>query len=169
MTCGCALQVLPDFSGFKPLSFVDGDRLPDGTDLETWAHSLQAKEMAQSCIRRFCNLEEGNTVAKPKQHRRSTGALLKALDHALHLVTGRGLEGWVEGEGILKLLQEPALAIAESRFSTIPRTLSLVADQAGNGLSASAFLANAMREGCSKGNRFSDFSPCAKKDMIKRT
>ena len=134
------MQVLPDFPGFHPLSLADHEDLGDQTTLEQWAELLQAKEMQQSCIRRFLDLEEGGRVAQPKRHRKATFWLLKALNHALKLATGRGLEGWVQRPNIMRLLQEPAQALVLSHFANAPRALSIVADQAGTGVAAAAFL-----------------------------
>ena len=87
-----------------PLDLVDIDALGDDTTLEEWAELLQAKEMQQSCIRRFLDLEGGGKVSQPKRERRATFWVLRALNHALTLATGRGLEGWAHNRSILKLL-----------------------------------------------------------------
>eukprot|EP00974_Lingulodinium_polyedra_P095676 9274147-Lingulodinium_polyedra.AAC.1 len=109
---------------------------------EDWAALAQAKEERLSCIRRFVALEEGKGLGQKKVQRRSTFWLLKALDHALTLVTGRGMEAYVQSKCILDIVPEPARVVVGSCFSEVPRAMTWMADQAGQGLSAWAFLAN---------------------------
>ena len=118
-------QVLPDFVGFLPASWADTTSYTDSATLEDWSELLRAKEMVDSCIRRFLDLEDGTRAAQPKRHRRSTFWLLKALDHALTLVNGRGLEAWVQKPGVLRLLEEPAQEVVKPKegeevWSTMP-------------------------------------------------
>ena len=63
------LQVLPDFPGFSPLTMADKDIHSDDTSLEEWAEMIQAKEMQQSIIRRFLDLER----AKRFHNQKGTG------------------------------------------------------------------------------------------------
>eukprot|EP00974_Lingulodinium_polyedra_P067692 6554495-Lingulodinium_polyedra.AAC.1 len=98
--------------------------------LEDWADLCQAKESQAACIRRYLGQEEGEQVSQPQLHRRATWKVLKALDHALVISTGRGLEGWVQKPSALELLPEPARALAASHLSPVPRGLAVVADQA---------------------------------------
>ena len=90
-------QVLPEFKGFQPLWMADHDCYSDDTTLDERAEILEAKEMEQSCIRRFLELEEGGRLTNPQLHRRSTYWLLMALGNALDVMTGRGFEGWPRG------------------------------------------------------------------------
>ena len=133
-------QVLPDFGGFIPPMVASVEDMGEDVKLEGWAEITEAKENQNSCIKRYLLLEEGEVVSAPKIHRRSTWKLLKALDHALKIMTGFGLEKWMQKPEGLELLSEPASVIAFAHMSTIPRGLSIVADQAGNGLSAFFFL-----------------------------
>ena len=68
--------------------------------------------------------------------------VLNALDHALRISAGRGLEGWVQRRTILTILPESVVELASSHFSTLPRTPSIVVDQAGNAVVAAVFVAN---------------------------
>ena len=60
-------QVLPEFKGFQPLWMADHDCYSDDTTLDERAEILEAKEMEQSCIRRFLELEEGGRLTNPAQ------------------------------------------------------------------------------------------------------
>eukprot|EP00974_Lingulodinium_polyedra_P050486 4855569-Lingulodinium_polyedra.AAC.1 len=135
-----AWEVLADFEGFCPAAVASLDDESPEMSLEDWAALTQAKECQRSCIRRFLSLEEGEVVANPKQHRAATHKILKGLDHGLLISTGRGLEGWVQAEAGLALLPEPAQEVARQHLSTVPRSLTLVADQAGSGIAAANFL-----------------------------
>ena len=135
-------QVLPDFAGFTPPTVACLKDAEDHLSLEEWAQITEAKENQSSCIRRFLDLEEGDEVSAPTLYRRATWKVLKGLDHALKLTTSRGLEAWCQKQKGLDLLAEPARAIASQYVSPVPRVLTVVADQAGSGVSALAFLAN---------------------------
>eukprot|EP00974_Lingulodinium_polyedra_P121922 11180844-Lingulodinium_polyedra.AAC.1 len=85
---------------------------------------------------------EGGEITAPKLRRRPTMKVLRALDHALCLCAGRGLEGWCQEEGGIRLLPRPLQEAARQWVSNIPRGLAIVADQCGAGLAAATFLAN---------------------------
>ena len=134
-------QVLPEFKGFQPLWMADHDCYSGDTTLDEWADILEAKEMEQSCIRRFLELEEGGRLTNPQLHRRSTYWLLMALGNALDVMTGRGFEGWPRGPKLFfTIIHDSAKALVQSHRKDLPRARSMVADQASNGLTATAFL-----------------------------
>ena len=130
---GRAMQVLPDFAGFAPPGFFSLENLPDDTSLEDWAEQLQAKEDQNSCIRRFLDTDADDNISAPVYYRRSTWKILHALDHALNLSTGRGLEGWFQTEEGIQEIEPLKRSLAEAHLTTVPRGPSVVADQAGSG------------------------------------
>ena len=125
-------QVLPDFKGFQPLWMADHDCYSDDTTLDEWAELLEAKEMEQSCIRRFLEHEEGGRLTNPQLHRRATYWLLRALGNALDVMTGRGFEGWPRDPTILPLLMIMRRRWCNPTEKDLPRGRSMVADQASN-------------------------------------
>ena len=90
--------MLPDFAGCTPERPASLDDCSDELSLEDWAALAQAKESQQSCNRRFLKLEDGGQITAPRLYRRATHKILRALDHALVLCTGRGLEAWCQGK-----------------------------------------------------------------------
>ena len=117
--------------------------------MEQWAEVAEARENQSSCSRRFLKQDDEGIVANPKLYRRSTWKLLKALDHALKLTTCKGLEVGMQKDSGLKFLSESAQAICRPYMSKVPRGLAVVADQAGNGLSAINFRTKTCRiNGC---------------------
>ena len=89
------IKYLRDLKGFL-LVRLDPEEL-EGLDAEEAAELDNAKEISQSCIRRFFGID-GVNVARPAIYRAATAHLLQALDHALFQVCGAGFEMFLSAD-----------------------------------------------------------------------
>ena len=83
-------QVLPEIKGWFP-RIVDEECM-EGLSEEERADFLQAKEQQESCIKRFLGFEETLLTPKLKQIWIATWRWIQGIDHALWVMSGKGLE-----------------------------------------------------------------------------
>ena len=83
-------QVLPESKGSFPRT-VDEECM-EGLSEEERADFLQAKEQQESCIKRFLGFEETLLTPKLKKIWIATWRWIQGIDHALWVMSGKGLE-----------------------------------------------------------------------------
>ena len=134
-------KVMREVKGFLPTS-LDPENLED-LKPEEQAELQTAREMQQSCTRRFLCLEPGECCAKPKVYKVATFRLLQAIDNALYVLTGHGLEQFASlGTKVSFLTPEMQAQVADW-VSGLVKSLSQVADQHSCGLTGCSFLVHA--------------------------
>ena len=112
----------------------------DEASLEQWAEMAQAKEMLRACIRNFLGDEKGSKPHLEKLERRATASLLKAQDHVLLLLTGKGLEASLGPESLGKIVLKPLQEALQQFVTEVPRGLVFVADQGSTALAGFFYL-----------------------------
>ena len=125
-------KVMREVKGFLPTS-LDPENLED-LEPEEQAVLQTAREMQQSCTRRFLGLEPGQCCAKAKVYRVAAGRLQQAIDNDLYVLIGHGFEQFASRGTKVSFLTEEMQAQVADWVSGLVKSLSQVADQHSCGL-----------------------------------
>ena len=101
----------------------------------------QAKQRLQSCLRRYLGHPDAPAPVYQKVYRIATARFLQAVDHALKVVSGHGLERWATEGTSLEAARPGSQREALASWRAQPlRTLTVAADQQSCGPSGVTFL-----------------------------
>ena len=134
----CVIEVIKDHKGFLPAQLSPDDleelMVEERVQVEA-AHARQA-----SCIRRYLAGEDGPGLSQKKVFRSATYKLLQAVEHALVVVTGCGLERFASGGTKLGVVSEVHQEQLKQWEASPLRCCVFAADQLSCGPCGMAFL-----------------------------
>ena len=106
----------------------------------------QASHRFQSCLRRYLGYPDASAPVHQKVYRVATHRLLQAMDYALKVVSGHGLERWAAERTSLSLAPAGGKRDALAPWQAQPmRSLAIAADQQVCGPSGVTFLQSRLR------------------------